>query len=191
MGLGRPRRAEREARRAESRPQPGAMGRGPRPLPTPGQAGWSRQGASSDACLIQAPLSLLPSRLAVKLAERPFCAPCRGRWEGFFLGKKSVVERLPSSNATRPMEACCLGIPKGESVLGPSRASFVERVFLCEESPYMSSEGVCVGRGLGGLFFLQDLEEVRVCSRLQSGKPSLTRCCVLTWGLEGFAQSVS
>lgn len=77
-------------------------GRGPRPLPGSGAGGIGSAGGQPGSQLsLGSPLSVKPIRLAVRQLERLFCASLR-RCEGFSLGKKSVVECLPSSNATQP-----------------------------------------------------------------------------------------
>jgi hypothetical protein len=77
------------------------MGRGLRPLPALGPAGLGRQGASPEASFLQAPplAAAKPPRSQASWAFvlRSLPRTC----EGFSLEEKSVVERLPSSNATR------------------------------------------------------------------------------------------
>lgn len=82
-------------RGAESRREPGAIGRGPDPSPPGGPTGWSWPEASSEAGLLQAPLSPLPSRLAAGLAERRFCASCREDGRDFLLGRSRWSSACP------------------------------------------------------------------------------------------------
>lgn len=66
-----------------------------------GQRDWVGGGPARKPASSRLPLSEKPIRLAAWQLERLFCA-FLPRCEGFSLGKKSVVECVPSSNATQP-----------------------------------------------------------------------------------------
>lgn len=126
---------------------PGAPGSGPRPLPLRGGRDGAGGASSSAAGLLRAPLSLLPSRRAARLAALP---PLARRTRGFSLGGKSVVRRLPGSNAERLGGGLQPGIPEGESVLGPSQAALCSRAFCGRSPPCQARKECALGGPRGG-----------------------------------------
>lgn len=111
------------------------MGRGLGPLPALGPAGLGGQGASPEAGFLQAP-PLAAAKLPLSQADGnlvPHSLPRRR--EGFSLGEKSVVGRCLVRMPPHRREACSVGVPEGEEVLGPRKPAFGDRPFCVRSLP--------------------------------------------------------
>lgn len=145
-GSGQPRGFRRERARRNPGPEPVAMGEGPDPSRPWGRRDWVGGGPARKPASSRLPLSVKPILLAVKQLERLFCASLP-RCEGFSLGKKSVVECLPSSNATQPRARPEAQGSRRESKFSDPGSPAFYRGDLAVCRGLSSWVGVCVGGG--------------------------------------------
>lgn len=171
VGSGQPSGFRRERARRNPGWNPGRWERAQTPPRLWGQRDWVGGGPARKPAFSRLPLYVKPIRPAVRQLERLFCASLP-RCEGFSLGKKSVVECLPSSNATQPRARPeAQGSWRESKFKRPLLLGILQRQSCCLWD-LSSWEGVCVVEE--GLLLYQDMAKVR------EENPPSWEICLLT-----------